>query len=83
MKEENQKLKIGLKQAVTELEGVKNGAVDLAEVNSKAAVEKFKKSPELQEYLNSYRMGSLNMSYEAEYVEAKHPNLDRFFVDIV
>lgn len=35
----------------------KDGAIDFVELISKIIVEKFKKSPELQEYLNSYGMG--------------------------
>lgn len=36
---------------MTELNKTRDGTINLAEVNSKVAVEEFKKSPVLQEYL--------------------------------
>lgn len=78
-------MKTELKQAITKLEEVRDGDMDIVKVNSKAAVEEFKKSFELQEFLNTYYMGSFNMAYNdmREYLEVKHPNLDRSFINIV
>lgn len=54
-------------------------------MNSKIAFEKFKKSPELLEYLNSYGMVFFNMACKdiRKYLEAKHPKLGRSFVENV
>lgn len=45
-KKEVKKLKIELKQVIIELEEVRDGAVDLVEINFKAAVDEFMKRPE-------------------------------------
>lgn len=58
-KKENKKLKIKLKQAMTELKEAKDGAVDLEKANSKVTIKEYKKSFELQEFLNTYGMGLL------------------------
>lgn len=55
-------MKIKLQQAITKLDEVRDGAIDLAKVNFKVAVEEFKKSLDLQKYLNSYGMGSFNIT---------------------
>lgn len=57
----------------------------MVKVKSKAVVKEFKKSLELQENLNSYGMGFFNMDCEDiwKYLDAKHPNRDRSFVDAI
>lgn len=62
VKEENKKIKTELKQAMNELNEARDEAIDLAEVNSKATVKEFNKSPELQKYLSSYGIGFFNMA---------------------
>lgn len=78
-------MKTKLKQVVIELEKASDGTINLAKMNSRVATEEFKYSLELQKHLNSYGMGSFNMACEdmRKYLEAKHPNLDRSFVDII
>lgn len=85
IKKENQKLKTKLKQTVIKFDEARYKEINLAEVHSKAAIEDFKKSLELQEYMNSYGIGSFNMACEdiREYLEAKNLTLDRSFIDIV
>lgn len=47
LKEENKKLKEKVKQTLTELKQARDGVIDLAEMNAKAIVKEFKKSPKL------------------------------------
>lgn len=37
--------------------------MDLVELNSKATMDQYKKGPELQDFLNTYKIGFFNMAY--------------------
>lgn len=68
-----------------ELDKAGDSAINMAEEDAYDAVEEFKKSKELQEYLNSYGAESFDMAYEdlRRYLQAKKPFMDIFFIDMV
>lgn len=85
MKDKRLKLKIELRQTKTKLEGARNGVVNLVELNAQTTINKYKKCPGIQEFLNTYEVGSFNLSYDDmwRFLIAKHHYINKSFVDVM
>lgn len=83
LNKKNKKLKRELNQTRAMLD--KDSAIDPVGENAHAANEEFKKSNDLQEYLNSYGVSSFEMAYKdlRRYLQVKRPLLELFFIGTV
>lgn len=68
-----------------ELDKARDNVINTIGENTHDAITKFKKRKELQEYLNSYGVGSFEMACEnlKRYLQVKKPTLDIFLIDVV
>lgn len=57
-------MKSEFKQAKAKLDKPRDNAIDMVGKNAQDAMKEFKKSNKLQEYLNSYGVGSFKMACE-------------------
>lgn len=85
LKKEMEKLNRELKQSQIELKEAREGEIKLVLINSKTALEAFKRSNELQQYLFFYGVGSYDMACEdlSKYLTTVQPFWNLEFINII